>query len=180
MNYVAARILIVFFGAVVIASCSENPFTSPLMLTDEATLPDSPKEILVSDSRFDKPYTILGPVETTQKKKSSIFVGQIELRNKAVALLKQAALVKYGDKVDAIIDTQVVESTVKNDDIPLSVTYVRGIAIAFIPEARTSAKNKTKSKVKTSKSAIRSTPFKGGANKNPAQEIQITPSELLK
>lgn len=170
MNCAATRILLVFFSAVLVISCSENPFTHSPIFTNDTAFPNASKEILVSDSRFDRPYTILGPIETTQKKYTSIFVDQIELRNQAITLLKQQALAKYGDKVDAIIDTQVRESTEGYDE-PLSVTHVQGIAIAFDPEKKTLPRKSVKRKVKSPKGALRETQ---------PQEIEITPSEILK
>jgi len=100
-----------------------------------------------------------------------MFVDQIELRNQAIALLKQEALARYGDKVDAIIDTQVQESTIEGYDNPLSVTHVQGIAIAFDPEKKTIARRSIKRKAKSPKSTLRETQ---------PQEIEITPSEILK
>ena len=167
MKYAATRILLVFFAALVASSCSNITYKPASIITDQTTLPNPSKEILINNGRYKRPYAILGSIEYTLKRYASIFVGQIELRNQAIALLKQEAFAKYGDQVDAIIKVKVEESTGEGYDAPLSVTHVRGIAVSFKP--------KTKHKAKSAKNTLRKTK----PNSKP-QEREITPSEILK
>ena len=154
----------------VVAGCNNSPF---IPYFGNQNYPG--KEIQVNDGRFDKPYEILGPVEYTLRKNTSIFVSQIELRNQAVEYLKQEALARYGERVDAIIDFVVKESAAENNDERLSSTHVQGLAIAFLPEMKHTSRHKPKYKPKVT-SKIK--PSKGDSNK--AEDIEITPSELLK
>ncbi len=178
MNCAATRILLVFFSAVLLISCSENPFTHSPIFTGETRLPNPPKEILVSDSRFDRPYTMLGPIEITQKKYSSVFTDKIELRKQAIAMLKQEALARYGNKVDAIIDTQVTENTLTGYDDAMSVTHVQGIAIAFDTEKKPTARRSIKRKVSSPTHKAKSS--RNTARETRPRDIEITPSEILK
>ena len=175
MKLAVTKIVLLFLAVAITIGCSSNLFT-PSSLPNNASYPG--KEILINNERYDKPYETLGAIEYTLKKNTSIFVNQIELRNLAIANLKQAAKAKYGDKVDAIVDFKVVENTQENYDEKLSITHVQGTAIAFLPEIKPIAKQKAKYKAKPPNS--KSKPHKGGVDKNQTEEIEITPSELLK
>lgn len=175
MKLAVLRTYFVFLAILLNTGCSNNDFfvSSPF-----STNPSYPtKEILINNGRYDKPYETLAPIEYTLKKQTSFFVDQLELRNQAIDYLKQAALARYGNKVDAIVDVKVEENTEDNFDGKLSITHVQGVAIAFIPEAKTINKNKAKSS-KNIPSRIKST--KNGSNKSQTEDIEITPSELLK
>jgi hypothetical protein len=185
MHYTSARILLVFFGAVLIISCSENPFTNNSIVTTDPSSNTRKeilaKEILVSDSRFDKLYTILGPIEIIQKNYMAPSVDQIQLRNQAITLLKQEAYAKYGDKVDGIIDTQVQESTLKDYDGPIKVTRIHGVAVAFNTEIKSIAKRIVKHKAASSKIPSRKAKSSRNSLRESQQEdIEITPAEILK
>jgi hypothetical protein len=171
MNYSVTRILLNFFGILLIVGCSYNPFSSSSIFPGQTTAPYSSKEIPVTVGRYDEPYITLGPIEYTLKKYTSFFVDQVDLRNQAIGFLKQEALARYGDKVDAIIDLEVHESTEDGYDGALNVTHTQGIAIAFKPEIKSISKRKTKHKTKSSKNTSR---------KYKQEEVEITPSEILK
>jgi hypothetical protein len=171
MNYSVTRILLNFFGILLVVGCTYNPFSSSSIFPAQTTAPYSSKEIPVTVGRYDEPYITLGPIEFTLKKYTSFFLNQIDLRNQAIDFLKQEALARYGNKVDAIIDLVIQESTEEGYDGSLSVTHIQGIAIAFKPEIKAIAKHKTRHKSKSSKNTSR---------KHKQEEIEITPSEILK
>jgi hypothetical protein len=175
MKLAVTRIVPIFLVTVIFIGCSNNFFTTSSSTSNPAY---SGKEILINNERYDKPYETLGPVEYTLKKDTSIFVTQIELRNLAIDNLKQEAKAKYGDEVDAIVDFKVVENSQESYDAKLSIIHVQGIAIAFIPEIKPIAKHKPKYKAKSTSSRAKSS--KGGNSKNQTEDIEITPSELLK
>jgi hypothetical protein len=181
MNDTSARILLVFFSALLIISCSENPFTNSSIVTADPSANTRKeilaKEILVSDSRFDKAYTILGSIETTQKNYITPSIDPIQLRNQAITSLKLEAYARYGDKVDGIIDTQVQESTLKDYDGPIKVTRIHGVAIAFNPKIKPIAKRKaTASKIPARKAKS----SRNNLRESQPEDIEITPSEILK
>ncbi|CAG7856920.1 hypothetical protein MCAMS1_01585 [biofilm metagenome] len=138
------------------------------------------KEILINNEQYDRPHVILGPVEYTLRKNTSLFVNQIELRNQAIDLLKQSAYARYGQKVDAIEAVKVSESNVADRlNQTQNVTQVKGIAIAFLSETKPYVKSKNRAK--TARSPARKTkPSNGVANKENSEDITITPSEILK
>ena len=180
IKQVVFRIFMICLMPLLCISCSNDPFTLSSELND---LPSQAKEILINNGRYDKPYETLGPVEYTLTTNIPTSVSQIELRNQAVVFLKQEALTKYGEKVDAIINVKVVESTEENYTEKLNIIAVSGIAIAFIPEPKPVNKQKIKSKAKS----LKASPNKTKSLKNSASKIQtededieITPSELLK
>ncbi|WP_411727903.1 hypothetical protein, partial [Methyloglobulus sp.] len=125
------------------------------------------------EGRVNKPYIALGPIEYTLKWYDYFFVGQVELRNQAVDYLKQEALARYGDQVDAIIDVEVEESLEKGSN----VTHVREIAISFKHETKHKAEpsKKGRHKAKSAKNTLRKT-----KPRSKPQEREITPSEILK
>jgi hypothetical protein len=176
MKRVGTRIFFVIFGVLFIVGCRNNPITNASStetsstVTSQTALSNADKEILINDGRYDRPYEILGQVEYTLEKPSSSN-NQIQLRTEGIDLLKKEALTKYGDKVDAIIDTKIQESKEEGYDNPLSITHVDGIAISFKPEEKVVAGHKTKHRAKSSKKILR---------KTKPQEIKITPSEILK
>jgi hypothetical protein len=185
MYYTSARILLVFFSALLIISCSENPFSNSSIVPADPSANTRKEilaqEILVSDSRFDRPYTILGSIETTQKNYITPSVDPIQLRNQAITLLKQEAYSRYGDKVNGIIDTQVQESTLKDYDGPIKVTRIRGVAVAFNPEIKPIAKRIVKRKATVPKITSRKVrPSKNTVRESQPEDIEITPSEILK
>lgn len=177
MKYAATKILLVFFAVLVVSSCSNKTYKPASIATNQTTLPNPSTEILINNGRYNRPYTILGSIEYTLKRYASIFVGQIELRNQAIALLKQEAFAKYGDQVDAIIEVKVEESTGEGYDAPLSVTHVWGIAVSFKPKTKHKAKSAKKRphKAKSAKNTLRKT-----KPRSKPQEREITPSEILR
>jgi hypothetical protein len=143
--------------------------------------PSSPgKEILINNEQYDKPHVILGPVEYTLRKNTSLFVDQIELRNQAIDLLKQSAFARFGQKVDAIEDVKVTENnTTDRLNQIQNVTQVKGVAIAFLPESRDSVKSKNRAKSVRSP-VRRGKPSNSVVHKENSEDITITPSEILK
>lgn len=139
--------------------------------------PASTKEILINNERYDKPFVVLGPVEYTLKKNTTLFVDQIDLREQAIDSLKQTALARYGQRVDAIVDVQVVENSLEGVEDKLNVTHVKGTAIAFLPAYK--AYKKPKSRPKPIKNIVRKTrpPL---VRKESPSDVTITPSEILK
>lgn len=186
MKYSTTRIILIFFVALVASSCNSDPFSSFSIFTEQATLPYSPKEILIIEGRDNnKPYITLGPIDYTLKWYTTFFVDQAELRNQAIDSLKQEALAKYGDQVDAIIDVEMEENTEGNYYAPLSITHARGIAIAFNPGRKPLTKPKSKHKAAPSKKGThKAKPAKNTLRKTKTrskpQEREITPSEILK
>jgi hypothetical protein len=182
MKYAGIKMLFVIFSILLAVSCRNNPSKETASVATRQTPlpnPPSPKEILINDDRYDKPYTILGPIEYTLKRNTSTFVNQIELRNQAIDFLKQNALARYGNKVDAIMKVNVQEIIQKSYVNPLSITHIQGIAISFKPEY--SPKHKTKHKAKSSKNKFSKAKWiKGTSRKTKSDKIKITPSELLK
>jgi hypothetical protein len=164
------RIFLIFLMPLFTISCSYDMFAPD---SEVAELTPQAKEILINNGRYDKPFETLGSVEYSLKTSASTPVNQQELRNQAVAFLKQTALAKYSEKVDAIVDVKVVESTEENYTGKLSIIDVSGIAVAFIPEATPATKQKIKSKAKPSKNLAHKPKIK-------SEEIEITPSEILK
>lgn len=82
--------------------------------TNDTALLVPTKDILVTDGDLNKPYDILGPVEYTLEGKSiystmtSLSGGtDPETTREAKEMLQRVAFTKYGDKVDAIINTKI-------------------------------------------------------------------------
>lgn len=176
--------LFVISGTLLAVNCTNKPIKPASVVTEQTTSPHPAQEILINDDRFDKPYILLGQIEYTLKRYTPILVNQRVLRGEAIKYLKKEALVKYGDKVDAIIDTKVQERTEKGHNVPLSITHVQGIAISFKPEEpeeKTFARHGTKRKAKSLKNTFRqSKPSKSTLSRPKSHEIIITPSEILK
>lgn len=184
MNQAAISRLLIFLVVLLTTGCDDEFHTPPVLSSDG---PKLTKEILINNGRYEKPYETLGPIKYTLKKHSSSDTSQIELRNQAIAILKLKALAKYGDKVDAIIYIDIVESTEEELIGKLNVVQIQGIAIAFIPEIKTIPKHKPKNKAKTTTTSPTTTnkikpakSEKGEARKTQPKELEITPSELLK
>lgn len=135
------------------------------------------KEILINNEQYYKPRIVLGPVEYTLQKNTSFFEDQIEMRNQAIDLLKQSAFARYGQQVDAIEEVKVTENkTVDSSNQTQNVTHVKGVAVAFLPEAK--PYEKPKARPKPVKNPGRKT--KPTLHKEKAEDITITPSEILK
>jgi len=182
MKHTALRLLFFFFIALQVVSCSNNPFTYPSVFTDESTSPYPSREIFVLEGDLDKPYTTLGPIDYTLRNDFSFFSGQEGLHSEAVTYLKQAALARYGNKVDAIINLEFQDSTEEGFFSP-SITYVRGIAVAIKSESESFNKPKRKYKAKSHKkypSKTKSTNNVIHKPKSKAAEPEITPEEMLK
>jgi hypothetical protein len=181
MKHADTRAIFILLSTLLVVGCNNNPFTTSSIFTDQTSTPYPSKEILINNGSFNKPYIVLGPVEYTLKRYISIFVDQVALRNQAIAFLKQEALSSYGGKVDAISDLVVEESTEEGYDGQLSVTYVKGIAIAFKPEGN-AANHKSKHKTKSSKknTSRKAKPSKNASRKVESKERKITQSEILK
>ena len=120
--------------------------------TDEAMLTTPTKDILVTDGDLNKSYDILGEVECTLTGKSvystntSLSGGASpEVTKEAKDMLRKVAYTKYGDKVDAIINSKVSGGTQGGFwgmlggayGAPTGIVNAQGIAISFKKEAET-------------------------------------------
>lgn len=114
MKVCAVRMFIVFLTSLMLFGCASNSSNSvkpgPAPVTSDTSLRTPTKEILVTDGDINKKYTILGQVEHKLTEGSSVYSDQIEKNKQAKEFLKKEAFTKYGDKVDAIINTKVQES----------------------------------------------------------------------
>lgn len=99
--------LAVLFGIafLTISGCAAQNATQG---TDLASLKTPTKQVLVTDGDLNKPYDILGEVDCTLDGKS--VYAQTDKKEINVALNK-VAFSKYGNKVDAIINTTTVTGT---------------------------------------------------------------------
>jgi hypothetical protein len=184
MNHTVTRILIGLIAALLTVSCNKhilNP--APVVIPDqEDALINPAKEILINNGRFEKPCTLLGQIEYTLKSSRSSTVDQSELRSKAIGALKKEALAKYGDKVDAIIDTKVQEN-LDEVDSSLTVTNVQGIAISFETTDIKIQKPKSSPKPRHKKHGLRKVTSKKHylpRRKKASVVKNITPTEMLK
>jgi len=78
--------------------------------TSEALLKTPTREILVTDGDLNKPYNILGEVECTLTGKSMYSLGSPGRSKEIKDMLRKVAFTKYGEQVDAIINTKTIES----------------------------------------------------------------------
>jgi hypothetical protein len=182
MKLAVVRIILVILAAIATIGCS-NYFTAPPSEFSQQSLPA--KEILVSYGRYDKPYETLGPIEYILKNASIPDDRQNELWDQAIELLKQEALKKYGDKVDAIVDVEIIESSEEINGKNFNIILAKGVAIAFSSGIKPTSKHKIKYKVRHKPKSSKSTsskikPAKKAPSKIQTEEIEITPSELLK
>ena len=82
---------------------------APGQATDEALLKTPTKHILVTSGDFTKPYDILGEVEcmlTGQDATVAVAGGAPQVTKDIKDLLRKVAFTKYGEQVDAIINTK--------------------------------------------------------------------------
>jgi hypothetical protein len=182
-----SRFFVIFLVLLLSEGCS-NTLSSPASAITSQSNPTyelSPaKEIIVTYGRYDKPFTKLGPVEFTLTTPATPD-DNYELWDQAINFLKKDALRKFGDKVDAIFNVEIVENTEENNDGQYNIVHAKGVAVSFSPGSRPTIKHRAKSKAKSpSKSASNkakpSPPKKAPEKPQPQEEIGITPSELLK
>jgi len=79
--------------------------------TNEASLKTPTKDILVTSGDFTKPYDILGEVECTLTGKTvtvAVSGGPPAATKEIKDLLRKVAFTKYGERVDAIINTKTI------------------------------------------------------------------------
>jgi len=79
--------------------------------TDDALLKTPTKDILVTSGDFTKPYDILGEVECTLTGKTvtvAVSGGPPAATKEIKNLLRKVAFTKYGEQVDAIINTKTI------------------------------------------------------------------------
>ena len=184
MKYVMAKLFFVLIVACFFTGCDNGP-NAPISVFSGPSTPYPTKEIFATEGSVSNPYLILGPVEYTLSNSFSFFSGPEEIRARAVEYLKQEALARYGNKVDAIIEIEFQDGTEQGFFKP-NVTYAKGLAIAFKEAGRPRAKPKKKHKVKPTtknsvskpKPSIKTTPRKTAPEK--PEEREITPSEILK
>lgn len=106
MKFKTVRIISVLFASLILVNCGGNKNAKPVSASD-VSLKTPTKEILVTEGDLNKKYTILGPIDYTPKEGSSVYADQFEANKQAKELLKKAAFTKYGEKVDAIINTHI-------------------------------------------------------------------------
>lgn len=174
-----------------VAGCADTVMSPSALFKSPAQTPRPAEEILINNSDFNKPYKILGPVQYTLKSQVSLFSDQIELREKAIDLLKNQTYALYGDEVDAIIDTKVEESTADNIEGKFSIIRIQGVAVSFEDEAnqseKTAVKRVYKRKHKSAKKIIlvrKAKPAKKTVErpveKPKIEEVEVSPAEMLK
>ena len=98
----------VLFGCSGVEKAPEATNEAP-QATDEAQLKTPTKDILVTSGDFTKPYDILGEVECTltgQDATVAVAGGPPEATKDIKDLLRKVAFTKYGERVDAIINTK--------------------------------------------------------------------------
>ncbi len=200
MKLFIAIIFFTSFGALFVGCANTNSLTSGL--TTNPPLPA--EEILIDNEEFKKPHRVLGPVQYTLKAKPSLFTNQLDLREQAIDILKQQTYAKYGDEVDAITDTKVEESTSTDAEGKVSIVNIQGVAISFLDEPVEQSREKlndkayTKRRHKSAKKILilrkekqskypKKTMDRPGANppekaatQKKEEDIEITPSEILK
>ena len=84
---------------------------APQAKTEEAPLKTPTKDILITSGDFTKPYDILGEVECTltgQDATVAVAGGPPQATKDIKDLLRKVAFTKYGEQVDAIINTKTV------------------------------------------------------------------------
>jgi hypothetical protein len=110
MKLIVVRIFVILSITFQLSGCGSNknakPATDPIA-SNEMALPEPTKEILVTEGDINKKYMILGEIKYKSDKGSSVYSNQIEARKHAKENLKKAAFAKYGNKLDAIINTHV-------------------------------------------------------------------------
>lgn len=192
MKAFSSKIFTIFLGVLFLSGCADNQLSSVLTTSNPST---PAEEILINNQQFNKPYRILGPVAYTLKSRSSLFSSQLDFREQAIDLLKQQTYAKYGDEVDAIIDTRVEESTTEDRDGKLNVTHIEGVAITFLADKSEQSKATPKSAIKRKHKSARKIlvikkikPVKKmperiadrPVKKPKVEDIEISPTEILK
>jgi hypothetical protein len=178
----ALRVAVIFSVALLSNGCNGNPSSSsPILVNPD---PQPTKEILISYGRYDKPYQILGPINYNLKTYATP-EDDIELWDQAIDFLKTESLVKYGDKVDAIVDVEIEDNSEVNSAHGLYIVQAKGVAISFNTALKPTVKNKVKYLVRYKSKAFRSKPKKSKLTKKSpvktkVEEIEFSPSELLK
>ena len=79
--------------------------------TNETSLKTPTKDILVTSGDFNKPYDILGEVECTlagQDVTVAVAGGAPQVTKDVKDMLRKVAFTKYGEQVDAIINTKTI------------------------------------------------------------------------
>ncbi len=192
MKFSVEKFIIALMGTMLITSCSNDSFSPPSIFTDQSAASYPVKNIFATEGDISSPYITLGNVEYTLQSNFAFFSDQSSLHNQAIEKLKQEAVARYGDRVDAIINLEFQDSGEQSGYFSPTLTYVRGLAIAYKETggARPYSKTKRKHKGKSTKSSpaktksprntpapSRSTPAKSSPD---MEEPEITPSELLK
>jgi hypothetical protein len=182
MKSISVRFFLILLVALLSNGCHSNPSATSPALTNQDSQPT--KEILISYGRYDKPYHILGPVEYILKY-YSIPDDDIELWDKAIDFLKQESLSKYGNTVDAIVDVEIEDNSEVDNAKNFYIVHAKGVAITFNTSLKPTVKNKVKHRVryrsKTVKPKLkRIKPSKKSEAKTKVEEIEFSPSELLK
>ena len=77
--------------------------------TNEVLLKTPTREILVTDGDLNKPYDILGEVECTLTGKSLSSMVSHGSSKEIKDMLRKVAFTKYGERVDAIINTKTID-----------------------------------------------------------------------
>lgn len=181
MKLAVLRIAIVLSVVIAPNGCSNYISMPSSALTNQ---PQPTKEILISYGRYDKPYEILGAIEYTLKNNSTPD-DQNKFWDQAIEFLKLEALKKYGNKVDAIVDVEIVESTEDINGENVNIILAKGVAIAFNSGIKPTVKHKVRYRVRHKPKSTKPTsskikPAKKTPSKTQTEDIEITPSELLK
>jgi hypothetical protein len=184
MKSIVQRFIFGLVAVLQIVGCSNDPNAPFSIFPSQQTTTSPAKEIYVSEDDISNPYVVLGSVKYTLRSDFPIFSNQADLRNRAIENLKQEAVTRYGNDVDAIINLVFQESPEQDSYFSPNIIYIRGTAIAYKPGTKTYSKPKRKHKVKVSKNTSSKAKSSPKTLRKPVPERQdepeITPSEMLK
>jgi hypothetical protein len=178
MMYFGQLALVILFTT--ISACSSESPVSGSFFPEPNVADISEKDVLISMGSLKGPYSVLGPVEYILRQNPSYFQNSHDLSDLAMTHLKHEALAKYGERVDAIMNTQFHHSVESGYDGQMEVIHIEGTAIEFKTPKKKILKPKSKAKPKI----IARKPVPTKPNVAPKIEsepdINITPEELLK
>lgn len=106
MKYVVRVILSAFVGTLILIGCSSNAQKpTQQSIVEETTLLTPTKDIIMTEGDLTQSYKILGQVEYASSA-SAYEDNPAEAERQVKDKLKKVAFTRYGDKVDAIINTR--------------------------------------------------------------------------
>ncbi len=186
MRFGLAKLIIIFLGVFFLPSCSNDAFAPGTFSNDSGT-GYARKNIFTSEGGIDTPYDVLGPVESSVTHNFPMLSNPAATRDEIIENLKQTAVSRYGANVDAIINIEIHENANQEDFFSPTITYARGLAIAYKSAGKSYSKSKKRHKAKSSKygatgksKTSRYSSHKTAPEPEIEDEPEITPEELLK